>query len=690
MIPTSKLAAVFFTLLALASPLDAASVRSKRFLEVATHEARSAVPVGWAARTDSSGLGKRGDKPVLDKKSFTVPVRIHLAQRNLHRAEDLLMDVADPASPNYGKHWSANDVMEMFSPSEESIKSVLEWLEDAGFSGKRKGRYVKSKGSVVVNMSLAEAEDLLNAKYELYDHPSSPVPHIACTKYDVPASIKHHIDFVTPTVHFDVPLGHRGAQHDASKRIKVEAADLSKRTDDVVTNGTAKGLGKPNEQGSYPVNLQTTGVLQDLSGIFTQLTNCDTHITPICLEALYKFSPKVQFASKKNSYGIVEYTPQSYVPSDLDVFAKNFTPAAVGYRPTLASIDGGALVGGTPNFNTNGESNLDLTFGIALTYPTPITLYQTGDAVEGASFNNFLDAIDGSYCTYEGGDDPTQDGIYPDPYGGYQGKEDCGTFKPTNVISTSYAYNEADLTPFYENRQCNEYMKLGLQGVTVLYSSGDYGVAGNSGQCIDPTTGEYGTGGTANYIRFNPSFPGTCPWITSVGATQVNPNSTVLAAESACEQVIYSGGGFSNVFPMPGYQKSAVASYFKNHKPSYTATQYNNSQITRGFPDISANGANYVVPIGGTWYRVFGTSASSPVVGAIVTLLNDARIALGKTPLGFLNPALYSNSYILNDITSGGNQGCGTPGFTAVKGWDPVTGLGTPNFPLMTAVLNLL
>lgn len=125
-------------------------------------------------------------------------------------------------------------------------------------------------------------------------------------------------------------------------------------------------------------------------------------------------------------------------------------------------------------------------------------------------------------------------------------------------------------------------MKLGLLGVTVLYSSGDYGVAGNGGQCIIPSTGEYGTG--PNATTFNPSFPGTCPYITSVGATQVNPNSTVYEPESACEQVIYSGGGFSNVFPMPSYQKKAVASYFAAHKPAYTSTQYNNSMTTRGFP----------------------------------------------------------------------------------------------------------
>ena len=73
---------------------------------------------------------------------------------------------------------------------------------------------------------------------------------------------------------------------------------------------------------------------------------------------------------------------------------------------------------------------------------------------------------------------------------------DCGVTKPANVISTSYGYNEADLSPFYTSRQCAEYKaylflylislahkefryaKLGLMGVTVIFSSGDDGVAG--------------------------------------------------------------------------------------------------------------------------------------------------------------------------------------------------------------------
>ena len=367
---------------------------------------------------------------------------------------------------------------------------------------------------------------------------------------------------------------------------------------------------------------------------------------------------------------------------DLDLFFANFSTNQVQRTPTTDLIDGAVVQTTNRSFEYNGESDLDLEYAMTLVNPQKVTLYQAGDLVEGASFNNFLDAIDGSYCTYEGGDDPTQDAVYPDTEpGGYTGPENCGGFAATKVISTSYAYNEADLTAAYEKRQCSEYMKLGLQGTTFFYSSGDFGVAGNEGQCI-AANGSFNDGKSG---RFNPSFPGTCPYITSVGATQIVPNASVTQPEEACETVIFSGGGFSNVFPLPSYQSAAVGSFFANHLPPYTSAQYNNSQQTRGFPDISANGANYVVAVDGTFSLIYGTSASSPTAGSIFTLINEARFAAGKGAVGFINPTLYANPGDLNDITSGGNRGCGTPGFTATTGWDPVTGLGTPNFPKLVA-----
>ncbi|KAJ7704884.1 hypothetical protein B0H17DRAFT_1193377 [Mycena rosella] len=74
--------------------------------------------------------------------------------------------------------------------------------------------------------------------------------------------------------------------------------------------------------------------------------------------------------------------------------------------------------------------------------------------------------------------------------------------------------------------------------------------------------------------------------------------------------------------------------------------------------------------------------------------VSDQLIAAGKSPLGFLNPWLYTTPDMFNDVTNstnpgstdnGGTPGCGADGFMARAGWDPVTGFGTPNFTKMKA-----
>ncbi|KAI0085907.1 peptidase S8/S53 domain-containing protein, partial [Irpex rosettiformis] len=84
-----------------------------------------------------------------------------------------------------------------------------------------------------------------------------------------------------------------------------------------------------------------------------------------------------------------------------------------------------------------------------------------------------------------------------------------------------------------------------------------------------------------------------------------------------------------------------------------------------------------------------GTSCSSPIFASVISLINDQLIAAGKSPLGFLNPFLYANPSAFNDVTSGSNPGCNTNGFKATSGWDPVTGLGTPNFAGLKAAAGL-
>jgi tripeptidyl-peptidase I len=95
-----------------------------------------------------------------------------------------------------------------------------------------------------------------------------------------------------------------------------------------------------------------------------------------------------------------------------------------------------------------------------------------------------------------------------------------------------------------------------------------------------------------------------------------------------------SGGGFSNYFPRPAYQEAAVTKYLAYLGDEY-AGLYNTSG--RGIPDIAAQSQNFSTIWNGTVQPVDGTSAATPLAASIFVLVNDALIAAGKPPMGFLN-----------------------------------------------------
>ncbi|KAI0254130.1 subtilisin-like protein [Lactifluus subvellereus] len=625
----------FFHLAICSLALAAPSRRSNYVV----HERRAVEAVGWAK-------SRRADADKI------IPLRIGMKQQNVHMLEELLMEVAHPDSPSYGQHWTPNRVVEFFAPSQSTVHAIRKWLTAEGFA-EHQLRLSPSKGWIEFDTTVAKAEWLFDTEYHVYEHVSG-AEQIGCHSYSVPQHISEHVEIIKPTVHLN-------------SREPNNPTHLHRRAN-------SSHLGQPSGQNGP----KTNGVK-----VYTKpsLTDCDEFITPDCLRALYHFdyTPK---ATARNSYGIVEFTPQAFLGRDLDLFFRNFSSTQIGQRPIVVSIDGGVIQNRNQSPSFNAESDLDLEYAMALTNSQPITLLQTGDLVEGAGFDNWLDAVDKSFCTFQGGDDPNQDEMYPDTTpGGFNHSESCGIIKPPFVVSVSYGQDEGTATHRYAIRQCNEYGKLGLLGTTVLYSSGDYGVAGFHYVCQNSSGLDDPRGGL-NELRFNPAFPASCSFVVAVGGTQINSGATVNDPESACERIISSGGGFSDIFRMPSYQKAAVTKFLNEYPPPYSAAQFNNSGKARGIPDLSANGANYVVALDGSFELLFGTSASSPVVGSMITMINDARLAAGKRPVGFINPAIYSPKFAnaFNDITSGNNPGCGTDGFTAVKGWDPVTGVGTPNF----------
>lgn len=169
--------------------------------------------------------------------------------------------------------------------------------------------------------------------------------------------------------------------------------------------------------------------------------------------------------------------------------------------------------------------------------------------------------------------------------------------------------------------QILRFLKLGLQGTSIFVASGDTGVGGIPGDgapngCLGP-----------NATVFSPTQPNSCPWLTNVGATKVYPGRTVFEPESAVVDppgmpyrgAYSSGGGFSNIFPIPDYQADAVATFFQDHNPPYPYYEggenlgangglYNRQG--RGIPDVAANGDNIAVYVRGAFRLSGGTSAS--------------------------------------------------------------------------------
>jgi len=157
--------------------------------------------------------------------------------------------------------------------------------------------------------------------------------------------------------------------------------------------------------------------------------------------------------------------------------------------------------------------------------------------------------------------------------------------------------------------------------------------------------------------------------------------------------IFTTGGGFSGYFPQPSYQSTIVNAYL-NSGVKLPPSEYFNSQ-NRAFPDIGAIGQNVLIVQSGQVLVTGGTSASAPTIGGIMTLLNDYLLNHGQGPLGFANPLLYQMASECNDcfhnVTHYNNycteDACCQYGYISAKGWDPVTGIGSPHFSNMITYL---
>jgi subtilase family serine protease len=256
------------------------------------------------------------------------------------------------------------------------------------------------------------------------------------------------------------------------------------------------------------------------------------------------------------------------------------------------------------------------------------------------------------------------------------------------VISQSFGASEETFssTAALENLR-GAFKSAKLNNVSVFASSGDFG---NSNVFKTPVGGP----NAQPLLQFpNVGWPGSDPLVTSVGGTYLCANAITgsRVADSASPPIncqsnpgvtevgwVAAGGGFSHVFAKPAYQ---------NALPPGSNTGANTNNM-RGVPDVGMEASSrtgVLVYDGGSWFVVGGTSVSSPTFAGIAAIADQVNGA----PLGFLNDALYkignnpsryANDFF--DVTTGNNDNFKSPpdpNYAATTGWDPVTGLGTPN-----------
>jgi subtilase family serine protease len=272
------------------------------------------------------------------------------------------------------------------------------------------------------------------------------------------------------------------------------------------------------------------------------------------------------------------------------------------------------------------------------------------------------------------------------------------------VISQSFAAAEETFSSTQALMNLRHaYISAASNGVTVLGSSGD--------------------GGTAN-VYFQPvknpkpipfptvEWPASDPLVTGVGGTYLctNPVNGSLGVDTTyppanCQNQpnrevgwIDSGGGFSHVFSRPSYQdtlpsgSTTIGAMRGVPDIAYQASSRTGVLVYDTAPGDAAGGLNCPSgnPCSAGWYVVGGTSSSCPQWAGLVAIADQ----IAGHGLGLINPTLYSLANGPNystdfyDVTTGNNMANPSiMGYPATPGWDPVTGLGTPNAAALVPAL---
>jgi kumamolisin len=354
------------------------------------------------------------------------------------------------------------------------------------------------------------------------------------------------------------------------------------------------------------INAQTAG-----TGGFARAhaAAAGTSYTPVQVGQLYQF-PQGATASGQ-TIGIIELGG-GYRTTDLTAYFKGLGLTAPAI--TAVSVDGGKNTPGNAN-GADGEVMLDIEVSAAVAQGAKIVVYFAPNTDQG-----FIDAV--ASAVHDTTNNP-------------------------RVISISWGGPESSWTAQAMNALDAACQSAAALGITITVAAGDNGST---------------DGGTGN----NVDFPASSPHVLACGGTTLEGGGSTITSEVVWNEQANgegaTGGGVSNVFPLPSWQANA-----KVPAPS-------SSSGGRGVPDVAGDAdpvTGYQVRVDGQSLVIGGTSAVAPLWAGLIALSNQQN----GTSAGFIQPQIYAAkaASAFNDIVSGNNGA-----FSAGPGWDACTGLGSP------------
>ena len=230
-----------------------------------------------------------------------------------------------------------------------------------------------------------------------------------------------------------------------------------------------------------------------------------------------------------------------------------------------------------------------------------------------------------------------------------------------SIVSISWGGPESSWTQQAMTSMDEAFQSAAAMGVTVCVAAGDDG----------------STDGVSDGLN-HVDFPASSPNVLACGGTRLGASGDAISSEIVWNELATNegatGGGVSDVFPLPTWQNGAGVPGSANP----------GGHVGRGVPDVSGDAdpsSGYDTLVDGQSGVIGGTSAVAPLWAALIALINQSN---GK-PAGFINPLLYQNAATaadFNDVTSGNNGA-----YSAAPGWDACTGLGSPNGSQVAAAL---